>query len=253
MRDGKFASELKQQVEDSFLNLEEALREAGATPQDIVKINFYIVGWPWTETEALTEPWMKILTDSNGTNNKPPSVLIPVPKLAHPEAKFEVEAIAAVGGLSQPFALCQSVQPANISQVDVVVVGAGFSGTQAAHDLSQVGLNVALLEATHRVGGRSKSIKLSSGPGFVELGATWINQYTQPKIYATAKRLGLTLVTQYLDGDEILQTVDGKVHRSGSKDKGGSGSAVRVFIYKSCYILLTCHSSPNRMQNHYRH
>lgn len=230
MKDEKFAQSLKQQVEDSLQSLEESLRAAGATPQDIVKLTFYVVGWPWTETEALVEPWMKLLAEKNGNNHKPPSVVVPVPKLAHPDAKFEVDAIAAVGGSSQPFdySLRKAILPKQISEVDVVVVGAGFSGTQAAHDLSTAGLNVVLLEATHRVGGRSKTIQLASGPGRVELGATWINQYTQPKIYATAKRLGLTMIQQYLDGQGVLQTLDGKVYRFGSGDKVGSSLGVRL-------------------------
>ena len=221
MRNGQFATSLKQQVQDSFLNLEEALRAAGATPQSIVKLTFYVVGWPWSETDALVEPWLKSLV-----GHKPPSVLIPVAKLARPEAKFEVEAIAAVGGMSHPREYPLQ-NPTQEKHVDVVVVGAGFSGTQAAHDVCKAGLTVALLEATHRVGGRSKTIKLASGPGVVELGATWINQHTQPKIYATAKRLGLHPMQQNLDGDGILQTLDGKIYKFGSVDKVGGSPGVR--------------------------
>lgn len=228
MRNGKFAPSFKQQVTDSFLSLTETLQQSGASPRDIVRLVFYVVDWPWAETDALVKPWMELLTDATGTKHKPPVVLVPVPKLAHPEAKFEVEAVASVPGKSQPFdyALRQAAQPKKTSHVDVVVVGAGFSGTQAAHDLDQAGLTVALLEATHRVGGRSKTINLASGPGKVELGATWINQFTQPKAYAIAKRLGLQTIEQYLEGDGVLQTLDGKVYRFGSQDKAGSSPGV---------------------------
>lgn len=228
LRNDKFAPTLKQQVADSFLNLEESLRESGASPKDIVKLTFYVVDWPWAETDALVEPWMQLLSDATSGRHKPPSVLVPVPKLAHPEAKFEVEAVASIPGLSQPFDYAQrrSVQTTHATHVDVVVVGAGFSGTQAANDLSKAGLSVALLEATHRVGGRSKTINLSSGKGKVELGATWINQYTQPKIYATAKRLGLHMIKQYLEGDGLLQTLDGRTYRFGPNDPAGSSPGV---------------------------
>lgn len=226
MRDGKFSPSLKQQVDDTFSNLNNALLAGGATPQDIVKLTFYVVGWPWTETEALTEPWIKLLTrDGNEGQHvhRPPVTLVAVPNLAHPDAKFEIDAVASVAGLSRPIDY-RAPQPAQTppTEVDVVVIGAGFSGTQAAHDLNKAGLSVRLLEATHRVGGRSKTVKLASGPGCVELGATWINQTTQPKIYETVKRLGLHTVPQHLEGDGVLQTLDGKVYRFGSQDKVGS-------------------------------
>ncbi|EJP62094.1 amine oxidase [Beauveria bassiana ARSEF 2860] len=223
MRNGVFASTLKQQVEDSFTNLREALNAASASAHDVVKLTFYVVDWPWTEKESLVEPWLKLFVQCSD-NYRPPTTVIPVSKLAQPEAKFEVEAIASIGGRSKLFnsELRHTAQPNNMINVDVVIVGAGFSGTQAAHDLSSAGFNVALLEATHRVGGRSKTVRLASGPGVAELGATWINQHTQPKIYATVKRLGLHPVQQYLEGDGVLQANDGKVYRFGSNDQVGN-------------------------------
>ncbi|KAE8358731.1 hypothetical protein BDV27DRAFT_163306 [Aspergillus caelatus] len=240
MRNGEFGSTIKQQVEYSFANLRDALKASSASPQDVVKLTFYVVDWPWTEaTESLVEPWMKLFAECTD-NYRPPTTVIPVPKLAQAEAKFEVEAIAAIGGRSKLFnsELRQTVQPSNLIYVDAVVVGAGFSGTQAAHDLSRAGLNVALLEATHRVGGRSKTMRLASGPGVVELGATWINQYTQPKIYATVKRLGLHPVHQYLEGDGVLQTLDRKVYRFGSQDQAGNSPGLSSEDGKSMQALI---------------
>lgn len=221
MRNGQFGSSAKEQVDDSFKNLQEALEASGAGLDDIVKLTFYIVGWPWTETEALVEPWVKRI--SNALSHKPPTTVIPVSNLASPDAKFEVEAVASIGGRARPWNVNPQSQPQaeQIIKVDAVVVGAGFSGTQAAHDLSSAGLSVVLLEATHRVGGRSKTKSLASGPGVVELGATWINQYTQPKIYNTVKRLGLHPVKQYLGGDAVLQLMDGTLFRFGSGEGPG--------------------------------
>ena len=97
------------------------------------------------------------------------------------------------------------------TDVDVVVVGAGFSGLIAAHDLQQAGFKTVLLEAKDRIGGRSNSMALKSGPGIVELGATWINRTTQPNVYALAQRFGLQTAEQYTTGLEVFQGLDGQV------------------------------------------
>lgn len=55
--------------------------------------------------------------------------------------------------------------------VDVVVVGAGVAGLVAAHSLEAKGLDVWVLEARDRVGGRVLGAKLAGTT--VELGGTW--------------------------------------------------------------------------------
>jgi len=52
----------------------------------------------------------------------------------------------------------------------VIVIGAGFSGLAAAMSLRAAGLDVVVLEARERVGGRSYSPTLPSG-AVVDLGA----------------------------------------------------------------------------------
>lgn len=75
--------------------------------------------------------------------------------------------------------------------VDVVVIGAGFSGLQAAYDSHKAGLSVLTLEARDRIAGRSFSSPRTDGEGILELGATWINQTTQPKVYELTRRYNL--------------------------------------------------------------
>ena len=55
----------------------------------------------------------------------------------------------------------------------VVVVGAGFAGLSAALVLREAGLEVTVLEARERVGGRVWSATITNG-AVVELGAEWI-------------------------------------------------------------------------------
>src|SRR5512134_1954658 len=74
----------------------------------------------------------------------------------------------------------------------VVVVGAGFSGLSAARRLVDAGIEVSVLEARERVGGRVWSTTLTNG-AVVELGAEWI-MAGDTKVRDTADRFGLGLV-----------------------------------------------------------
>jgi monoamine oxidase len=97
--------------------------------------------------------------------------------------------------------------------VDVVVVGAGLSGLQAALDVQKSGLSCVILEARDRVGGKTLSQPLASGKGVVDLGAAWLNEATQPKIYALAKKYGYETVVQPFKGDGIVEDTSGTIHR----------------------------------------
>jgi monoamine oxidase len=223
---GQIVSELAPQVKQAFTNLAGTLAASGARAVDVVHLRFYVVNWQWTETEHLIHEWMELV------GHKPPASLVPVPKLYQDGVFFEVEAVAAIGGAQRtwrPQSLTDPSTSAAATKVDVVVVGGGFSGVQAAYDLHKSGLKVAILEATHRIGGRSKTIKLASGPGFTELGATWINEHTQPKIYGHAKRLGLTFIEQYNPPQAVgvFQKADGTMTRAKASDPAYSSSEVR--------------------------
>ena len=62
------------------------------------------------------------------------------------------------------------------TDVDVIVVGAGYAGTTAARDICDRGLSVLVLEASERVGGRAYSRPFAGRDEIIELGAQWINQ-----------------------------------------------------------------------------
>ncbi|WP_255483205.1 MULTISPECIES: FAD-dependent oxidoreductase [unclassified Synechococcus] len=77
-----------------------------------------------------------------------------------------------------------------MTTVDVVVIGGGFAGVTAARDLRKRGLNVLVLEARDRLGGRTWSTDRN---GFhVELGGTWIH-WTQPFVWAEKERYCLEI------------------------------------------------------------
>lgn len=88
---------------------------------------------------------------------------------------------------------------------DVVVIGAGLSGLQAAYSAQKCGLSVVVLEARDRVGGKTWSEPIASGRGVADLGAAWINDRTQPRIAAYKKRFGLETVEQSLKGNAVMQ------------------------------------------------
>ncbi|GKT63345.1 amine oxidase [Colletotrichum tofieldiae] len=99
-------------------------------------------------------------------------------------------------------------------EVDVIIVGGGYSGVMAAYEVSQAGHKTLLLEARHRIGGRSQTQALQSAPDkVVELGATWINKITQPFVYALCKEFGLETAEQYTTGVVIRQDYNGTVLR----------------------------------------
>jgi monoamine oxidase len=84
---------------------------------------------------------------------------------------------------------------------DVVVVGGGLSGLTAAYRLANQGVDVAILEARERAGGRMASGTFN-GEAY-DLGAHWVapNAVQLRKIIHD---LGLPLTTQYHDGESAV-------------------------------------------------
>ncbi|KAF4120098.1 monoamine oxidase [Geosmithia morbida] len=92
---------------------------------------------------------------------------------------------------------------------DVVVIGAGLSGLQAARSCQLAGLSVSVIEARDRVGGKVWSVPLRSGRGYADLGAAWINDRLQSRINAYVQQFGLETVRQRLDGKAVMQKESG--------------------------------------------
>nr|KAF6492555.1 monoamine oxidase B [Molossus molossus] len=75
------------------------------------------------------------------------------------------------------------------SKCDVVVVGGGISGMAAAKLLNDSGLNVVVLEARDRVGGRTYTVR-NQMVKYVDLGGSYVGP-TQNHVLRLAKELGL--------------------------------------------------------------
>jgi monoamine oxidase len=81
---------------------------------------------------------------------------------------------------------------------DVAIVGAGLAGLYAARLLTAAGLDVLVLEAQRRVGGRTLTQALG-GAAFVDHGGQWISP-GQDRIRRLARELGIALFPSWGDG-----------------------------------------------------
>ena len=86
--DGKIAGDFRAQTVQAFENLKAALAAVGATFNDVVKVNNYLVDIP-TNIAIYREVRDKYVN----TSQPPASTTIGVPALARDGALFEVEAI----------------------------------------------------------------------------------------------------------------------------------------------------------------
>lgn len=78
---------------------------------------------------------------------------------------------------------------------DVVVIGAGAAGLGAARTAISLGLDMTLVEASHRIGGRAYSEEIKPGVPF-DLGCHWLHSGSLNPFTRVADRLGVRYVSQ---------------------------------------------------------
>ncbi|WFE36017.1 FAD-dependent oxidoreductase [Micromonospora sp. WMMD975] len=111
----------------------------------------------------------------------------------------------------------------------MIVVGAGFSGLACALALHAADVDVLLVEARDRVGGRTLSRPLPDG-GWLDLGAQWIGP-TQDRMYALVAAYGLATFpsaahgapTLLLDGRRVTEPPAGLAGLLGTLDELAAG------------------------------
>ncbi|MGQ5522353.1 flavin monoamine oxidase family protein [Chitinimonas sp. PSY-7] len=97
----------------------------------------------------------------------------------------------------------------------VVVIGAGLSGLHAAWRLQEQGIDVVVIEARTRAGGRILSPNVLHGTHKVDLGPSWYWPEFNPRLQAWINRLGLSTYPQHTRGASIYEMQTGEVRRTG--------------------------------------
>lgn len=89
----------------------------------------------------------------------------------------------------------------------VVVVGAGYAGLAAALELHDAGVDVLVLEADSRVGGRTLSVRDEAGV-VIDHGGQWVGP-TQRDFLSLVARYDVPTFPTYLEGANIERWADG--------------------------------------------
>jgi len=90
----------------------------------------------------------------------------------------------------------------------VIVVGAGVSGLTAARDLQQAGVDVTVIEARDRIGGRTWTADV--GGAKVDLGGSWIHGPFRNPLADEARAAGLTWANDGVWGMGLNLFVEGQ-------------------------------------------
>ena len=94
-----------------------------------------------------------------------------------------------------------------LEATDVIVIGAGLAGLQAALNVQKAGKTVTVIEARDRVGGRTVSQQV--GSAMFDLGGQWLGP-TQHRLSRLTSQAGIRTFPTFHEGTKILNH-DGKI------------------------------------------
>lgn len=200
-KNGFVPDDYESQIHLALLNLRKVILSAGASIENIAKLTLLIVNYDASNRKHVRHVQRFL------RGHRPAITLIPVSKLAVPSWLFEIDALIA---LPKQSSIPPAIIPATQRAVDVVIIGAGLAGLSAAHDITRAGLSCIVLEARDRVGGKTWSQSINGSNAVVDVGAAWINDTNQSRVYALAKRYGAELIEQNTQGSVVLEDFEGK-------------------------------------------
>ena len=85
---------------------------------------------------------------------------------------------------------------------DAIVIGAGMAGLEAASILQENNMNVLILEARNRIGGRIETTTM--GNAWTDLGATWLHDINNNVLADLANEYGIPLIDTIYNQNNIV-------------------------------------------------
>lgn len=116
---------------------------------------------------------------------------------------------------STPAAAQTAAHRSSGSAAPIVIVGAGVSGLVAANLLerSGLGLDVMLLDARARIGGRVFGLDTADGLHRFDLGPAWVWPQANPRLASWLHSLGLHVFEQHTRGATLVELPSNAVQR----------------------------------------
>jgi len=96
-------------------------------------------------------------------------------------------------------------------QADIIIIGGGLSGLIAAWQLRSSGLDVKVMEARKRFGGRILTVPGEDGTD-CDLGPSWIWP-GQPLVANLLNHLNISFYDQFSEGAVLFQQIDGSIEK----------------------------------------